>query len=109
MKLIKEKAESFERFKPYFVFVLLAGSVMLVFIYTYLIAQTIFDTSKMKSLSANLTALSARSSDLESKYIELKRGVTLEVAHSLGFKDAETPKFVAKKTLGSRISLNNEI
>ena len=76
--------------------------------YVYCVNQTVFNIIKRQKFEIQISELSSKIGVLESQYISLKNGVTIDVAHALGFKNSSS-EFVSRKSLGKGLSLNNEI
>ena len=77
--------------------------------YIYYVDQTVFNVLKRQKFETQISELSSKIGILESQYISLKSGVTIDVAHALGFKDSGSREYVSRKSLGKGLSLNNEI
>ncbi len=79
------------------IFWTLIGTILLLAgFYIYSINATIHNVVVRQNLENEASQLTLSLSNEEFKYISMKNGVTLEMAHSLGFKDAETNTFVGR-------------
>lgn len=81
---------------------------VLAFGYVFFVGDMVFNVVERKALENEARALSAEVSELELAYLSLARGVDLELAYSLGFKDTEAT-YVKRSGLGSAEKVNNEI
>jgi hypothetical protein len=82
------------------VYLLIAAVVSTFFLYIYLVNKTIMNVVTRERAQSNISSLSTTLGSLEFKYITLKNGVTLDVAHEKGFQDASPTAFLARKTGG---------
>lgn len=66
-------------------------------LYTGLIFKTIFDLAEFEKLSAKNTELSSAAGNLEFRYIEAKKSISLSRAGELGLTAAGEVQFVSRK------------
>jgi hypothetical protein len=62
--------------------------------YVYLVNKTIMNVVARERIESDISTLSSSVGALEFKYISLKNGVTLELAHAKGFQDALPTTFI---------------
>jgi hypothetical protein len=88
-------------------FFCMAAVLLLVFAsYFYLVNKTIMNVVAREKTERTIAQLSGTIGELEFKYITLKNGVTLDLAHAKGFQDASPTKFLARNDTGTTITYN---
>ncbi len=75
------------------------------FSYGFLVRGAIVNIVARQNMENDLTALSTKVIDLESKYIKVKNNITLERAYALGFGAVSEQKFVLKNVKTPGLSL----
>ncbi len=100
----KIKSISLEQRQAAFWF-LVGVSIVSLFVYFYAINSIARSTAMRQNLEAVLTDASSEIGALEFSYIELKNGVTAELAASYGFEEAKKPLYVSRSTSNS-LTLN---
>ncbi len=89
------------------VFSILVVSILLtMFAYGFLLQKAIINVVQRQEISKNISAISVDVGDLEEEYFSLKNGITLELAHTKGLKDAEVVSYLSKKSLTAMASQN---
>lgn len=61
---------------------------------------------KKEKLSQEISGMQARLSELESSYVVLRNGISVDFAYTQGFEDVIDPQFIERKSLGKGLSLN---
>ena len=88
--------------------VLVATILVTAFEYVFLLQKTIVNVVQRQKVSLETKSLSVKVGNLEEKYFSLKNGVTLDLAHSKGLKDAEVISYISKKPV-TAMALHNEL
>ncbi len=65
--------------------------------YLFFIGQTVFKLVSEKNISGEIRTLLAEISELELETLSLNDTISIERAYELGFVDAETTQYVAKR------------
>ena len=108
IKYMKEKILELDREKT--IFWALVGLLFLCAgFYMYFINDTIHNVVERQALESKASALTLSIGSEEFQYISLRNKITLPLAYSLGFKDAETKTFISKKSSSYVSYLSNEI
>jgi len=107
MKISKIKSNIFKtiRRKLFPVSVLLVFS--LVFLYLFSINGTILNTSKRAQIEHQSDILKYKIGELEFNLIAQKNNLSLELAQSIGFNEAQTIKFISRKSVAAVINSLN--
>ena len=90
-----------------FFFVTLAILIAIFASYIYLVNKTIMNVVAREKTETTLSSLSTTIGGLEYKYITLKNGVTLELAHAKGFVDFSPTTYLARENSASALSYNS--
>lgn len=69
--------------------------------YIYCIQTATLNGASWNTVEQEVGELRGSVSELESRYLSLKRGITLSVAYQNGFKDADSVAYITTKTLGA--------
>jgi len=97
---------AFER-RIFWVFIM--AIMLLLGSYGYFVSKSIVNVIIREEIEQDLAKVNSSISSLEYDYIVKKNSINLELAYSLGFKEAPNKKFVARKSLLSkRLTLSNE-
>jgi hypothetical protein len=83
--------------------------ILLGLCYGYFIQATVRNAVSLDQTEAKVSAMNSTLGELESKYLSLSGRITPELAHKMGFKETEVSKFITRPTVGSTLSINNEI
>ncbi len=77
----------------------LLGALFISFgFYMYFINTTVHNVVIRQNLESEAGALTLSIGSKEFEYITKRNAVTLSLAHSLGFKDVETKKFISRSS-----------
>lgn len=82
------------------------GIVLSALSYGYFVSKTVFNVVERQKTQTQLLALRAKVGAMETQRVGLKNGVTVELAHSLGFKEVATPQYISQKPTEALVSLN---
>ena len=74
--------------------------------YMYCINATVHNVVVRQNLESEASSLTLEIGNKEFKYITKRNAVTLELAHSLGFKDVETKKFISRSS-ATKVALSS--
>ena len=88
--------------------VLVATILVTACAYVFLLQKAIVNVVQRQKVSLETKSLSVKVGNLEEKYFSLKNGVTLDLAHSKGLKDAEVISYISKKPV-TAMALHNEL
>jgi hypothetical protein len=100
---MKTKALQLNTEKIFWIF---ASVLFVLFLaYGYLVNTAILHAVARQKTQQQISLLSSQTADLETSYIALKNSVTLDLAYSLGFKNATNAHFITRKN-STGISLN---
>lgn len=91
-------------FKKIF-FIVLAVLLVMATLYIYLVNRMVVNIVGRQQAEHNISTLNGTIGALESKYIALKNGVTLDVAYAQGFHDA-TPVSYLSTNQNSALTYN---
>lgn len=69
--------------------------------YVYLVNTATWNGIRWKKAGQEVARHSARVSALESRYLSLKKSVTLSRAYALGFEDARAVRFIETRKIGA--------
>ncbi|MDB5259320.1 MAG: hypothetical protein JWO73_528 [Candidatus Taylorbacteria bacterium] len=84
------------------VFVVLVSCFALSLVwYGYSVRQAIVNVVQREAVVKQIQQKSSEVADLETKYFTLKNGVSIELAHKEGFREAPVSMFISKKSLGA--------
>lgn len=86
-----------------------ASLAFLFVLYAIMVNQTISNVLARGVLTKQAPTLRTEVGDLESRYLTLKSKITINFAMAEGFTEVSEPTFIARKSLGQALSLNNEI
>ena len=75
--------------------------VLIIFLYFTVLMATVFNTVKTARAEQEIKYLNHDISALEFELISIKNGLNMELAYSLGFKEAEDIKFIQKKSVAT--------
>ena len=90
-----------------FFFVTLALLITLFATYIYFVNKTIMNVVAREKTQNTLSSLSTTIGGLEYKYITLKNGVTVELAHAKGFIDFSPTTYLARQNSRPALSYNS--
>ncbi len=74
--------------------------VCLFVFYIFLIRQTIINVVAREKIEKDTTNMLSSISNLETKYMNVKGNINLDVAYTQGFKNADSPIFITRDGLG---------
>ncbi|HEU0085861.1 MAG TPA: hypothetical protein VFQ59_02780 [Candidatus Paceibacterota bacterium] len=80
----------------------------LAFMYVLFLGRLVFDIVDRKALESEARSLANEVSALEVKYLSVSDSIDLNLSLSLGYKEAH-PEYATRKSLGSLVTLKNEI
>jgi len=106
---IKNQIQNVSRLEQKIFFVLLALLVVLFTAYGFFVKNTVHNIVLRESLGKERAVLVSNIADLNTKYITLKNGVTVEVAYQHGFINASEPHFISRQSTVKTLSFNNAI
>lgn len=87
-------------------FFALASILVVIFgFYAYLINKTIMNVVAREDVERNISELSSSIGELEFKYMTLRNGITIDLAYTKGFLDAEPSQFISRNP--STLSYNS--
>lgn len=78
-------------------------------VYGYSLQRAIVNVVQRESIMKTISAKGSEVADLEAKYFSKKNGISLELAHAEGFKEAPVSMFISKKALGVALGESNEL
>ena len=76
--------------------------------YIYLVNTAALNGVRWGKAQQGIASLGGSVSELESRYLSLKQGVTLATAYAKGFEDARNVKFISTQKVGA-VAAANEI
>jgi len=76
--------------------------------YAYFINQTVLNIVGRKNAEEQINVVNSKISQLELEYMERKNSITLEYAHSIGFKDSGKIIYVSKNQNSDGLTLHVE-
>ena len=82
--------------EKYIFWTLVVATILCVAFYIFCINSTVRNVVSHKNLEDEGGQLNLSIGNLEFQYITMRNGVTLPLAYSLGFKNAETKAFVTR-------------
>jgi hypothetical protein len=82
---------------------LLGSFAVLAFLYILFLGNMVFDIVERRGLEADARVLANEVRDLELVYLGLSSEVDLELAYSMGFREA-SPTFITRKPLGFNLT-----
>lgn len=106
MNAIVKKIDGKEKFIINAMFSL---AVFLLLLYAYFLNSAVLNVVERSKAEREAVALRSKVAELEVKYISLKDRITLNFAYEAGFEDILKTHFVARKSFGKVLSLNNEL
>ncbi len=74
--------------------------------YVYAIYATSHNIAVLENLETKVLEIEGKLGSLEFAYIALKNNISMELAHSYGFKEVKNPLYVYRGTNGSTLTLN---
>ena len=89
--------------------VLIASIIFVGFAYVFLLQKAIINVVDRQKLSQQITKLSVQSGDLEAKYFSMQKAITVDLAHTKGFKSAEVTAYISKKSETAAVAFNHEL
>ena len=96
------------KYKERIFIVLVAGIIMSVFSYAYLLHTAIANVVEREAIVEEVRERSTTVGELEAKYFSIKNSINMELAHAKGFKDAEISSFISKKSV-TAMANNHEL
>lgn len=84
-----------------FFWVLVAISILSLFIYIYAINATARNIATRQGLERQIAKISTGLDSLEFAYIELKNNITIEIALQHGFREVSSPLYVSRARAAS--------
>ena len=105
---IAHNINSMMRYKEKIFIFLVTGIVLLASSYAYFLHAAITNVVDREDIVKENRLVSTSVSELEAKYFSVKNSITIELAHSKGFKDAEVSSFISKKSL-TALANHNEL
>lgn len=106
-KIIKNKILSigYSERKAFWYLVLTA--VLLSGFYIYFVNGAIMNVVERQKIEKQIASINSRVSDLESSYLALNDKINVDYAMSIGFVKVAKEKYVYRKALGAKLSLNH--
>jgi hypothetical protein len=92
-----------------FSMMLLAVSLLLIFAYVGLVNQTILKIVAWQKTEKSIATLAPTLSGIEAQYISLQKGITLQRAAALNFREAVNPEFISRSPMGKGLSVRGSI
>jgi len=87
---------------------LVSGLAVMFLLYSYLVGSIIFSVVARKDTEAKTREQRSAVGVLEVEYLKLAGQITLERAHALGFKEATSQVFAARKSAGLSLTTSGE-
>lgn len=107
------KASALTLSKKYFLntkalfFIFSALLVGVFFLYVYLVNAAVMNVVTRERVTGTMSELSTTVGNLEYQYMNLKNGVTLDLAYEKGFKDTSPTTFLARTSASPVLSYNS--
>ncbi len=76
--------------------------------YVYFLGSSVYSVIVRKESERESGQLAAKISILESRYVELDKAVSLELAHASGFVDITVPRYISRENNGETFTLRTE-
>ena len=108
-QMIKSRILNIDNLERKVFFALLAFLLLFSSLYIHWVRKTVLHVVERDRIYTEMSSLTSRVGDLESKYISLTSGITLELAVANGFKETTETRYISKHALTKKLSLNNEI
>jgi hypothetical protein len=86
--------------------ILITAFIFCAVFYIYLINVTIRNVVTRENLENKISELSLTIGNKEFQYISLRNGITLSMAHSLGFRDIKEKTYISNKIVSYASYLN---
>ncbi len=99
-KIIVEKITHMDNIPRKLVVTLVPCLVCIFVVYGFLVRQTILNVVEREKAGKEMSGMLSSLSSLEAQYLGAKEGINLDVAYAKGFKDAESPSFITRGSLG---------
>jgi hypothetical protein len=80
--------------------------LLTMFAYIFLLQKAIINVVQRQEVSKSISKVSVDVSNLEEEYFSLKNGITLELAHTKGMKDAEVVSYISKSPITAMVRYN---
>ena len=97
----------FSLFSAKVLFFMLASVLLSLFVmYGVLINKTIMNVVARQNSEKEIASLSSTVGDLEFQYMNLKSGITLELAHAKGFEDVVPSHFLSRASVSKTLTYN---
>ena len=87
---------------------LAVGVIITLGLYAYFLSSTVYTTVLRQQAEKSIATLEGNAGTLEANYLTVKNTVTIELAHSKGFKDIVVTQYISRKSLAKSLSLNIE-
>lgn len=88
---------------------LIVGLFLLGLGYAFFVERTVRNAIMSEGARAEISRLISTLGELETRYLELSAAVTTERAEALGFRAVPESKYLARPSLGTVLSVDNEI
>ena len=75
--------------------------------YIFSVNATVFNTAKRIKLEKEIAFLNYKISEMEFQVLSEKNDINLELAYSMGFKEAEDVKFIPRKSVVAALGGTN--
>lgn len=92
------------RYREKLFVLLVAGILVAAASYVFLLQRAIVNVVAREKVVAEVNIKTTDVAGLEAKYFTLKNSVTLDMAHSKGFKDAPVTAYISKKSVTAMAS-----
>ena len=89
------------------IFILLISTIIIsAVMYAILLEKAVMNVVLRENITKQVSIKSNEVGDMETKYLSIKNSITLDLAHSKGFKNVEDISYISKKSLTAMVSKN---
>lgn len=92
------------RYREKLFVLLVTGILILAASYVFLLQKAIVNVVAREKVVAEVNIKTTQVAGLEANYFTLKNSITLEMAHTKGFKDAAVTAYISKKSVTAMAS-----
>ncbi len=104
--MIKTHIEKLNNQQKALFWIAIAAAFLCAILYGYFLNAAIVNVVEREKAEEKMARLNSQIADLEFSYISLKNVISLDLAYSLGYQNAEGAKFISRKSGGKEISFN---
>lgn len=92
---------------PFYMHLVLGALALSMVLYFYFVASTVFNVAGRANVENELRVVKSNLSELEIEYLATGNSISLDLARSMGYEEANKAVFVSKNTSAKGLTLGN--